>query len=246
MKGGQGWIRMAEGVLLAVMVCSAVVLGLNLWEYHQGRTSYKELKQELTASQSQSEQPQPWQPDFETLQEKSPETIAWIQMDGLSVDYPILHRPKDNGYYLTHLWDGTENKSGSIFLDGNNTSLEDLHTLVYGHNMRDGSMFAGLKQYLDSEFFTNHQGWMTLYTPQGAWRYQIFSVQIVESDSEVYSTAFEPGDSYAEFVNWLKASSTYNTGVDVSPQDQVLTLSTCTNDGLQRIVVHARRAQALN
>ena len=167
--------------------------------------------------------------------------VGWITIPDTVIDYPIMYSG-DNEYYLTHTSVGTINSSGAIFLEAtNNKDLNDYHTIVYGHNMKNGSMFAALRRYeYDPDFWKNHR-YITVETPEGTLTYEIFSVQLTDAYSEVYTVGFWPGEVYAGFVQRLKNASMYDTGVSVSDQDYVLTLSTCTNNADGRTVVHAKR-----
>jgi sortase B len=162
----------------------------------------------------------------------------------VDISYPVLYSG-DNSYYLRRLWDKSYNQAGSLFLEGNNKSIDELHTIVYGHNMKNGSMFAPLKEYLNQDFFEENGGWFTLYTPEGIWRYQIFSVYQAAADDELYTVGFVESEEYNAFLKMLYENSLYETGVTVYSDDHVMTLSTCTDDGKNRIVVHARCAEQI-
>lgn len=232
-------------LLLIVIIVSLTALVMQLWEYKKGTDSYNNLRTQVVQTQPQqedSQQPEEFHVDFADLQSKNPDIIGWLAFDSVDISYPVLYSG-DNSYYLRRLWDKSYNQAGSLFLEGNNKGLDDLHAIVYGHNMKNGSMFAPLKQYLKQEFYQQNGGWFTLYTPEATWRYQIFSVHQADPQDQLYTVGFSEGEQYTEFVKMLKDSSIYDTGIEVSPDDHVLTLSTCTDDGQQRIVVHARRAE---
>ena len=96
--------------------------------------------------------------DFEGLQEYNPDIYAWITIPGTAVDYPIVQRPEDNSYYLTHNTDGEESAEGAIFTeDYNSRDFTDPNTVIYGHNMRNGSMFRSLHNYMDRSFFDENR-----------------------------------------------------------------------------------------
>ena len=98
------------------------------------------------------------QVDFNKLEEINPDVIAWIEIPGLEISYPVV-QGRDNDYYLHHLITGENHKSGSIFMDFHNQEdLSDRNTIIYGHNMKDGSMFGGLKKYRDPSFYEEHGG----------------------------------------------------------------------------------------
>ncbi len=176
------------------------------------------------------------------LKEKNEDAIGWIAFDDLKLSYPIM-QSTDNYYYLTHTFSKTENKSGSVFLDAGDTSdFTDYHSIIYGHNMKNGSMFGRLKKYYDEEFYHGNECF-TIYIGQQAYRYEIFSVHTIAETDEIYTIWFRPGersDEYGEFVNRMKNNSWYDTHVEVSSQDKIVTLSTCTASDDRRFVVHGK------
>ena len=176
-------VRIARGVILAVVLCAAVVLVLRLLEYKQGADVYGQLQAEMgvvSGGESQtgdSEDGEEKEPplldiDFERLWSENQEVVAWLEFPALHISYPIMHTD-NNDYYLSHLWNGQPNSSGSIFLDANNKSVDDLYTVVYGHNMYDGSMFGLFNRYESSEFCeeTAHTSGFIRRTPCGNTRF---------------------------------------------------------------------------
>jgi sortase B len=181
--------------------------------------------------------------DFDQLQQAAPDVIGWIDMDGLNISYPIV-QGSDNDFYIHHAPDKTETKSGSLFLDASCTGLHDPYSVIYGHNMKDGSMFARLRGYTSQSLFQQTAGGLTLYTPDGAWRYQIFAVCIVSPEDEVYTLGFSPDDIFQKHLDSICRRALYSTGVSADTQDTVLVLSTCTGkDGAQRLTVFAKRVE---
>lgn len=245
-----GLLDFVRIILVLVILCALGVIAYRLWDYKIGTDRYNQLQQQAVqpVEPVQEEAPEegfvPLDIDFDTLREEGPDIIGWIDFDSVEISYPIVYSG-DNSYYLRRLWDGSYNQAGTLFLEGNNQSLDDLHAIVYGHNMRNGTMFAPLKEYLDPEFFAANGGWFTLYTPEGAWRYQLFSIHEAEPDDPLYTVGFVVGDEYTEFLKTLREARLYDTRVTVYSDDHVLTLSTCTDDGNDRIVAHARRAEAV-
>lgn len=178
--------------------------------------------------------------DFDSLKAVNDDVVAWIQISGLdNVNYPIVWSG-DNDYYLYRSWDAQASRYGAIFMDElNATDFSDAYTLIYGHNMKDGSMFGGLKKYRDKAFYEENGGLITIYLPDRTCTYQIFSVRQVASDSTTaYTKGFVHDESFGEFVQYAANHSMYDTGVTVSANDKVICLSTCAND--DRLVLFAK------
>ena len=234
-------VRIARGVILAVVLCAAVVLVLRLLEYKQGADVYGQLQAEMgvvsdgenQASGSGEDgedgkggekEPPLLDIDFERLWSENQEVVAWLEFPALHISYPIMHTG-NNDYYLSHLWNGQPNSSGSIFLDANNKSVDDLYTVVYGHNMYDGSMFGLFNRYESSEFCEENGAYFRVYTPDAVWKYEIFTSAKVPYDDPLYTVGY--------------------TGYHVQHGDTVMTLSTCTGNDAVRRILCGRRSEKL-
>ena len=179
--------------------------------------------------------------DFSALQEISPNVCAWIRVNGIEqIDYPVVWCG-DDSYYLTHGWDGSERSCGAIFLEGEcKSNLSDAYLVIYGHYMRAGTMFGALEQYAEADFCQQNGGYITLYLPEETRIYQIYSARYVSpADESAFCVGFAHDSVFADYIKVQQENSLYDTGVTVSSDDQVLTLSTCANSGRNRFVVHA-------
>lgn len=191
-------------------------------------------------SEELPDEPQLLEVDFDALQAASGDVCGWIQVSGLDIiNYPLVWR-EDNDYYTSHTWDGKDSRYGAIFLDQDNSNdLRDAYSMIYGHNMKDGSMFGQLKKYRDEQFFLDNGGQVILYLPDRTCVYQIFSVRHVASNAEsVYTLGFDHDEAFGEYLQYMVKDSLYDTGVPVSKEDSVITLSTCSGD--DRLVLHAK------
>ena len=151
-------------------------------EYQEGEDTYEELAficggaggQTETRQKPDAEPDGYLKIDFEGLQAVNPDVIAWIDIPGLSISYPVV-QGTDNAYYLHHLFTGEYNSSGSIFADWHNQpDFTDPNTIVYGHNMKNGSMFGTLSHYQDQALW-EASPYFYLYVPGKVLKYQIFS-----------------------------------------------------------------------
>lgn len=180
--------------------------------------------------------------DFEALKEEGEDVVAWIKIPGLEViDYPVAQH--DDFYFLNRDWTGQPSGRGAIFLEEvNRPDFLDLHTILYGHHMQDGTMFGSLVKYDSEEFYKENGGTILIYTPDATYTYEIFSVEhCANSDEKVYTVGFIKDEVYAEFVRGMKERSRYDTGVEVSEDDRVLTLSTCIYEFAgSRLAIHAK------
>ena len=148
----------------------------------------------------------------------------------------------NNDYYLRHLYDGTYNKTGCLFADyENQADFSDRNTIIYGHNMRNGSMFAALNQYDGQLYFDTHKE-MYLVTPESGYVMEIFSAFEAKpaesgSDASPWRLDWKDDGAYTTWLHAMAERSVVETDVSVTSSDKVLTLSTCTPGGASRFIV---------
>ena len=184
--------------------------------------------------------------DFEALWETGPDIIGWLNLPDTAINYPVT-QTDDNEYYLRHLYDGTYNKTGCLFADyENKKDFSDRNTIIYGHNMRDGSMFATLNEYNEQSYFDGHPQ-MYLVTPGGGYVVEIFTAFVASpgessSDTSPWRLGFKDDGAYTTWLSEMADRSVIETDVTVTSSDKVLTLSTCTPGGKSRFIVMGKLA----
>ena len=165
--------------------------------------------------------------DFDALREIGKDVIGWLCLPHTAINYPVV-QGSDNDYYLTRFIDGSVQSGGSLFADCVCPSdFSGKNTIIYGHNMRDGSMFALIDDYAQQSFYDQHPV-MYLNTPTQNYKLEIFSGFTTDPESFVYTAVFASEEDYAAFQGALLRSSVINCPVALSPTDRVVTLSTCT------------------
>lgn len=197
------------------------------------------LEEELTAGQFQ-EMENPI--DFDALTAINEDVVGWIEMEALDVSYPIA-QATDNNYYLHRTIQRTDNFSGSIFMDYQNSSnFGDRNSVIYGHNMKNGSMFGTLRKYREQETY-DKSPYFWIYTPEYIYKYEIYSTAEVDQLSPDYQIWFADRASFEEFLNRTKSQSLVSNQVEVSYEDTVVTLSTCTGNEATRFIVQGKRVR---
>ena len=188
----------------------------------------------------QSDEPTPWVVDFTLLSQLNRDTVGWISSEGTGIDYPVV-QGTDNEYYLDHLFDGTANRNGAIFVDCRNTpGFVDRNTFIYGHNMLNGAMFASLSQYGTAGYYEAHPEFV-LATPSGSYCLQVFSGYVTPGDSDIYQLTFRDDADFGSYLERIRLLSDFATNVTVTETDRIVTLSTCTYDYEEaRYVVHCK------
>lgn len=177
--------------------------------------------------------------DFAALREVNPDVLGWIMIPGTPICYPLL-QGDDNEYYLDHMWHRGIGSVGSIFLEcQNDPGLSDFHTLIYGHRMVNGSMFSALKNYTTVEYWQSAPS-VYITTDDGTFRYDIFAAYEAAVDSPTYQIFFSGERNMQDFLDSCLERSVLATGIIPTPDDSILTLSTCTGAGYDtRWVVQA-------
>ncbi|MDR5658774.1 class B sortase [Serpentinicella sp. ANB-PHB4] len=180
---------------------------------------------------------------FESLLELNQDTVGWIRIDNTRIDYPVV-QSHDNSHYLNINFMGNRNEGGAIFMDYRNNPVElDLNTVIYGHQMRDGSMFKALKNYKEYEFF-NQEKIIQFNTPHGEYQWEIYSVYVSDPNEYYITPNFNTEEAYTDFLNHTIHASMHTSDVELTTDDKILTLSTCSYDfDDARFVVHARQVK---
>ncbi len=223
-------------ILALIIIFSTSLLIFHFWkDYQAGTESYAHILELAGQTPDVSDSTEPDEQkaaiDFGALTAVNPDLIGWLYMPGTRINYPIVQRQNDNNFYLTHLFDGTSNKAGCIFLDSR-CQLESQHTLIHGHNMANGSMFRDLNLFRNRDFLRDHRYYFIL-TPEKNYIVEIFGGVILRTDSPIWQLEFS--DSY-DVQRWLTTclDNAYVRGpLTPAVGDNVITLSTCTYEYTQ-------------
>lgn len=180
--------------------------------------------------------------DFGSLKQKNPDTIAWIKVNGTEIEYPVV-KTTNNDYYLTHSFDKSYNSSGWAFMDyKNRCDGTDKNMVVYGHNRHDGSIFGTLQNVLTEEWQNNPENFkIPFITENEKAEYHVFSVYEIEKENYYITTNFINDGEFQNFLDKIKTRSQIDFGIEVTANDNILTLSTCANDSRYRVVLHAKK-----
>lgn len=180
--------------------------------------------------------------DISSLKKKNNDTIAWIKVNGTNVNYPVV-KSTNNDYYLKHSFDNSYSQAGWIFMDYRNNIINfDDNTIIYGHNMLNQTMFSSLTNMLNESFFKtdDNNRYIYLTTENSSTLWKIFSIYVTNPETYYMNIDFSSKSDFSNFLNTIKSRSMYNLNEDVTANDKILTLSTCTNLNTKRLVVHAK------
>lgn len=236
---------------MVVFAVSLYSIGSYLYGYFENARDLADIQDvyaapvtsEEAAQVTQTETEKPLRENITKLQNVNDDIVGWLELDGTKLNNPVL-QAEDNDYYLDHNYKGGYSRAGSIFMDFRNDPANlGKHTIMYGHVMRDNSMFGMLSKYADEEFAKENRviRFETMYD-----EYELHVFAAYETTTRFYylDTEFE-GKAFGEFIQEIKSRSRIDTGVDISVHDQIVTLSTCTttDDDDERFVVHAKLIQ---
>ena len=170
--------------------------------------------------------------DFAALQEDTCADIyAWISIPDTRIDYPVLQHPSDDTYYLNYNLDGSKGYPGCIYTEiENSRDFSDFNTVIYGHNMKNGSMFHDLHSYEDESFLSDHP-YVYIYTPDRVMRYRIFAAYPYDDRHLLYSSDYATPEGRAGYLSEIfsirSMSAVLDDQVAVTSDDRLITLSTC-------------------
>ena len=227
--------------LICVFLLIALGSGGYLLHFYLQRQSAAQIYTDLQAAVS-SEAAQPAKPapsaapvevpiDFALLQDTDANIYAWLEIPGTAVAYPVAQHPTDDVYYLNHTIESVEGLPGSIYTEsGNARDFSDFNTVLYGHNMKNGTMFGSLKQYRDPDFLAQHRT-ILIYTPTEKRVYRVFAAVVYSDEHILTSFDLTAAEERRRFLASLSetgsSASQVLDDVDVTEDSRLLTLSTC-------------------
>ncbi|MBQ0000882.1 MAG: class B sortase [Clostridiales bacterium] len=187
--------------------------------------------------------------DFDALRAVNEDVIGWIYVEALAdtINYPVVHG-KDNDEYLHMTYHRNYNFAGTIFIDcANNTDFNDCNTLVYGHNMKNGSMFGLLKRFVSTEKTYEDSKYFWILTPTKNYRYEIIAAYTTGVTSDTYTLFDNPGEKFEDYLRKISTRSEIKTTPgDLTIDDRIVTLSTCTGNYATRFVVQGKRVDEVD
>ena len=235
-------MRIIELIFLILLVYSSI----NIFKWYNNNKENKQIINEIAESVTINEdtnEEKKYKINFEELKQKNSDTVAWLKVENTNIEFPIV-QANNNSYYLTHNFDKKYNVAGWIFADyKNKLDGTDRNIVVYGHNMRNNSMFGSLKDVITEEWYNNEENkYITFVTENDYQTYQVFSVYQIKTEDYYIKTEFK-NNEFTEFIDTITKRSKKDFGINVSKEDTILTLSTCSNNNKYRVVLHSVRVK---
>lgn len=239
-------------VCIGIIVYEAVGLYRDQKEYNIADNEYDEIRDTvIDGSDKTTVTPKEYDKktypvlniDFDRLHSINEDVVAWLYIPCLKISYPVVKETEINEY-LYKTFDGTHNKAGCLFEDIlSDENFCGMHDIIFGHNMKDKSMFGSLKTLYQSgnEHLLEDDPYIYIYTKDNIYKYRVFAYYITEVGSDAYSIV-STNEEYDDFVKYIRSRSIYDLPGEVSfdNRDSILTLSTCSGQagGTKRFVVH--------
>ncbi|MER2039217.1 MAG: class B sortase [Solibacillus sp.] len=218
------WLRLFSVV---VMIVCAMQLIQYVWSYWQVNEGLEEAQKTVLEN------------DITALQRQNDEIIGWLSLENSRLNNPVL-QTTNNEFYLTHNYLREKSRGGSIFVDFRNERMNDRHTIFYGHVLRNGTMFGELAKFADQQYADEHPVFH-FETNNRKYKLEVFAAYETTTDYYYIETDFTD-ESYKQFLQEISIRSVIQMPVDVTENDKIVTLSTCTTsqDETERFVVHAK------
>ena len=231
-------------ILLCIFIILLFFSGTKIVIWYMNNQNNKKISDEISklVTVDETKEDEKYVVNFEKLKEKNPDVVAWLKVNGTNIE-TIVVKTIDNDYYLTHNFNKEYNSAGWIFADyKNKVDGTDKNLVIYGHNMRDDSMFGSLKWVINEDWYNNEDNkYITLITENETQVYEVFSVYQIEKEDYYIQTNFDTEKEFNTFAQTIKKRSKKDFNVDVNKEDAVLTLSTCANNNKYRVVLHAKK-----
>lgn len=215
-------------VLISIIAVCAYKIYDKSAEYKKADESYAQIRLEKENENNNN------------LFNKYEDYRGWIKVDNTNIDYPIV-QGKDNSFYLDKDINKNYVSSGSIFMNYLNNGFNDENTILFGHHMRNKTMFAQLEKYKEKEFFQNDNDIKIEVENDKVLTYKVFSVYVTDDNDNYIKTNFDNKSEYKEFLDKIKNKSIYKSDINVDENDKIITLSTCSYEfDDARMVVHGK------
>lgn len=213
-------------VLIAIILYCGYNIYIKLNDYKAADNTYTQVREIKKLNK-------------EDLSTHNQDFKGWITVDNTNIDYPVV-QGKDNDYYLNKDFYGNKSSSGSIFMDYRNDNNNDPNVIIYGHNMKNKTMFAQLEKFKDESFWKENNK-IKLTQGDKEYVYEVFSAYFVNPDFDYLRNNFNSTEEYQSYLNTIRSKSLFSSDLNVGTDDKIITLSTCSYEfDNARTVIHGR------
>lgn len=221
-------IYLAIFIVFAItFIVSTAEVGITLYGYYQADKTYGDLQSRFVNGADRTPgETAPISVDFEALLQENPDIIGWLYSENTPINYPVV-QAEDNDYYLRRDLHGEYLRTGTLFADYRCSAVgTGQNHIIYGHNMKNASMFGTLLNYTEQDYYEEHP---VLYylTPDSDYKIELFSGFTANANSDIYRTEIGDTEAFEAFLQEITAKSTFTSAVTVNGDDHIVMLSTC-------------------
>ena len=219
------FIKIISIILYLITIVCLIIIGSKKYNYYKANKTYNDIRElkDIDENNSSYSRAETLRSMYQDLKNVNSDYKFWITIEDTVVDYPVV-QGIDNDFYLNNNFYKENSISGSIFLDYKNDELKDKNLILYGHNMRDGTMFASINKFKEKDFFDN--GKIKIVNENSEQTYEVFSVFVEDANDINLKSKFTSDDEYIEYINNLKEKSYYTKETN-SDFSNIITLYTC-------------------
>ena len=214
-------------VLTVLILFSLYKVATKIVAYRESKNTYEKIQEVKNNINNFSEE----------LIKINEDYRMWIEVPNTNIDYPVV-QGKDNDFYLNHDFNKKESSSGAIFIDYKNNIEKDKNIIIYGHNMRNKSMFQNLMKFKDKAFWKENSK-IILTIGGKRYLYKIFSSYISNAKDLDLKINFKSEDEYLKYIDSIKKKSIFHRDIDIKSNYRIITLSTCSyEEDNNRMIIH--------
>lgn len=216
------FINIVKIILYFIIIACLIIIGIKKYNYYKSNKTYDNIREIKNNDIESDDKNNKLNHMYEELKSINHDYKFWITLEETAIDYPVV-QGEDNDFYLSNDFYKENSISGTIFLDYKN-NFEDKNLILYGHNMRDGSMFAAINKFKEKEFFDSEK--IKIVTENEERIYEVFSVFVEDANNINLQSKFNSEEDYIRYINELKKKSYYKKDID-SDFSNIITLYTC-------------------
>lgn len=216
-------LKVLKKLILSICIVVLFLSSYKIISYLYSSFNNKSIYRDISTQYHKKYESKEGSNDF--LKDINKDIVAWIRLPNTNIDYPVV-KGVDNSFYLNHDINGDKSIHGSIFIDYRNKLDEDKNLIIYGHHMKDGTMFKDLVKYKDQDFFEKNK-YIHLYIDGKLIEYEIFSVMLVGGSSDYIDINLNSSDEFSQYLDNIIENSLFYRDISFDGSEKLLTLSTC-------------------
>lgn len=231
--------KIANIILTIILVFSSFQIVHKLIDYHNSKKLYTEMQEIIDRIEDNDSNDEV--STYEKMKEINPDYKFWVEVENTNISYPVV-QGTDNNYYLKKDFNNQQNSSGTIFMDSANNFDSDKNIVLYGHNMRNKTMFNNITLFKQKDFFNQNNKIRIKYTENNKeYIYEVFSAYHSDNSFDYNTVKFNESYTFNDYLNDIKEKSNFKSNLEVSEYDNIITLSTCSYEfNGAKTTIHAK------